>query len=399
MSYFSEFVGGSAPVGSIVQGPYNLTDPAYLPCDGRKVSRITYPLLSACLSNVGTFTSTNRVKPVTSVNAAICTHGLNFVMSGIAGGAGGMLTTPDGITFTQRATPVSTTVVSLISDGTNIVGATTGAVPVYSTDGGSTFAATATAGTATSTNVQTAMAHAPTLGANGRFCIANVSATQVATSDDRGVLWTLRTHGLGFTVMHVCWTGTKYLATLNTAGFVGVSADGISWALQAMPFRTSVANANGGGIVSDGAGKVLWIDAANTLIFTSTDHGANWSKRSFGTTSNGSIPGQGSVYVISMYLPSFANSRFFVSISSTFDCSFFCSSDLQSWVPVMEGFSTSRASPYAVFAHKSGVYLFNDAATTFLQTMVEDATRMYLPNNAQSESNNSNNFLPFIKVQ
>ena len=163
----SSILFSSAPVGSIVQGPYNLTDLAYLPCDGRKVVRATYPLLSACLSSIGTFTGTSRTKPVTSVSAAICTHGLNYVMSGIAGGAGGIVTTPDGITFTQRTTPTSTTVVSLISDGTNIVGAASGASPVYSTDGGATFTATATAGVSvTAGAVQTVMAYAVAVAVN-----------------------------------------------------------------------------------------------------------------------------------------------------------------------------------------------------------------------------------------
>ena len=400
MSYFSEFVGGSAPVGSIVQGPYNLTDPAYLPCDSRKVVRATYPLLSACLSSIGTFTGTGRTKPVTSVNAAICTHGLNYVMSGIAGGAGGILTTPDGITFTQRTTPASTTVVSLISDGTNIVGAASGASPVYSTDGGSTFTATATAGVSvTAGTVQTVMAYAPTLGANGRFCMANLNAstTQVATSDDRGVSWTLRTHGLGFTVIQICWTGTKYIATLNTIGFIGVSSDGITWALQTMPFRTNSASSFVGGIVSDGAGKVLWVDGFQTLTFVSLDHGATWSKRIFGATTNGASAG-----VMSLYLPSFANSRFFISVNangSTASCSFLTSADLQSWVPVIDAYSPSMTGSFNVMAHKSGVYFFNDSSTTACQTLVEDITKMYLPNNAQSEGSDSNNFLPFIKVQ
>ena len=397
MSYFSEFVGGSAPVGSIVQAPYNLTDLAYLPCDGRKVVRATYPLLSACLSSIGTFTGTNRTKPVTSVTAAICTHGLNYVMSGIAGGAGGIVTTPDGITFTQRTTPAGTTVVSLISDGTNIVGAANGASPVYSTDGGSTFAATATAGTITASTSPTAMAHAPTLGVNGRFCIANISAAQVATSDDRGVSWTLRTHGLGFTVMHVCWTGTKYIATLNTAGFVGVSSDGITWALQAMPFRTNPSSAAGGGIVSDGAGKVLWVDVFQSLIFVSLDHGAVWSKRTLGSASNGTATG----YLL-VATPSFANSRFFISVNMSnlnASCSFLTSADLQGWVPILDAYSPSMSSTANVMAHKSSVYFFNDATTTACQTLVEDTTKMYLPNNSQSEGSGSNNFLPFIKVQ
>ena len=394
MSYFSEFVGGSAPVGSIVQAPYNLTDLAYLPCDGRKLVRATYLLLSACLSSVGTFTGTNRTKPVTCVTAAICTHGLNYVMSGIAGGSGGILTTPDGITFTQRTTPAGTNIYSLISDGTNIVGAA-GSLSIYSTDGGSTFTASATTGITTGTTVQTAMAHAPTLGANGRFCIANIGTTQVATSDDRGVTWTLRTHGLGFAIRHICWSGTKYIGTLSTAGFIGVSSDGITWSLQAMPFLTNIATGSNGSIVSDGAGKVLWIDAGNALIYTSSDHGVTWSKRVFGVASNGLASG-----LMTLYMPSFANGRFFVSVNvANAGCSFLTSADLQGWVPVLDAYSPSMSSFYNVMAHKSGVYFFNDAATTACQTLVEDTTKMYLPNNSQSEIGSSNNFLPFIKVQ
>ena len=393
MSYFSEFVGGSAPVGSIVQGPYNLTDLAYLPCDGRKVVRATYPLLSACLSSIGTFTGTSRTKPVTSGSGAICTHGLNYVISGISGGSGGIVTTPDGITFTQRTTPTSTTVTSLISDGTNIVGAAKGALSVYSADSGATFIATATASISTLTNTPTSMAYASALGANGRFCIANINSTQIATSDDRGVTWTLRTHGLGASLMHVCWTGTKYICTLDIIGFIGVSSDGITWSLQAMPFRTNIATTNFGAIISDGAGKVLWADALSALIFTSLDSGATWSKRAFGVMTTGLSAGLFAVSWIS-----FVNGRFFIAPATNSGCTFLSSADLQSWAMVADAYSPNMTGAFNSMAYKSGVYLFNDSSA-FCQTIVEDLTKMYLPNGAQSEVGSSNNFLPFIKVQ
>ena len=202
-------------------------------------------------------------------------------------------------------------------------------------------------------------------------------------------------HGLGFTIMHVCWAGTKYIATLNTVGFIGVSSDGITWTLQAMPFRTTASGAGGGGIVSDGAGKVLWVDSSSALIYTSLDYGVTWSKRAFGVSSTASTSG-----LMSLLMPSFANSRFFVSVAvGASGCSFLASADLQGWVPVLDAYSPSMTSSFNVMAHKSGVYLFNDALTTACQTLVEDVTKMYLPNGAQSEAGGSNNFLPFIKVQ
>ena len=131
MSFASQFLGGGQPIGSIVQAPYNITDAAWLPCQGQRILRATYPQMSACQPTVGVFTATQRTKPGTSSGSAMCVQGANFVLAGPTG-ASAIITTPDGVTYTSRTTPAGTTVASLVSDGTNVVAAAVGANPLYS---------------------------------------------------------------------------------------------------------------------------------------------------------------------------------------------------------------------------------------------------------------------------
>ena len=390
----------SQPVGSIVQAPYNLTDPNYLPCDGRRVSRSLYPKLSACLPSIGTFTATSRTKAAVPTSSAIAADGTNWVVTGPVG-TNNLYTTPDGITYTARTTPAACDIRSILNDGTNFVaanGVAGGGAMQYSSNNGVTWntSATATVGSL-ATSFQTCMAYAPTLGANGRFCLAQGSSLSAWTSDDRGVTWTARTTGLAASgqIFHVCWTGQKFIATCGTATTIYTSTDGITWVAQLLPFVTTAATATAGSIVSDGSGKVLSILDSNKVI-TSLDHGVTWAVRFFiepATTST--------VSTSIGHVANYTNSRFsFFSAGTGWLLS---STDLVGWSLTGDIPSpATTAAARAAMSYKAGVYLVNsDNATTQAYTVTEDTSYLRLPLGAQSGSTGStwNNFIPFIKVQ
>ena len=390
MSFASQFLGGGQPVGSIVPAPYNITDAAWLPCQGQRILRATYPQMSACQPTVGVFTATQRTKPGTSSGSAMCVQGANFVLAGPTG-ASAIITTPDGVTYTPRTTPAGTTVTSLVSDGTNVVAAAAGANPLYSTDAGLTWLVSATPVVTGSYGQQT-IAYAPSLGANGRFLLLDQGTFTVWTSDNRGVTWTARPNGLSASLTGACWTGNRYIGPTSVANSLAVSSDGITWSAMLMPFSLGVNST----IVSDGAGKVLILDTSTNMAASSQDHGSTWAKRLFGGSTSGGVIGFTGV-------PSFANGRFFVTPAQpNAGFGFLCSTDLQAWVLASDVLLSGATGQPTTFAFKAGVYLTNGLSQT-VYSFTEDTTRMYLPGPAQNEagfgSASSNNFQPFIKVQ
>ena len=385
----------SLPVGSIIQAPYNLTDPTFLPCDYRKLLRATYLKLSACLPGIGVFTATARTKPAAPTSSAIAGNATNWVVTG-AVGTSNLYYTPDGITYNVTTTPATCDIRSLLNDGTNFVAANAVAgAMLYSTTNGTTWSTSASATVGAPTGgLQTCMTWASTLGANGRFCVAGGGAN-FYTSDDRGVTWTTRAHGLGGNVFHVCWTGTKFVATTGTAGVIYTSTDAITWVSQTMSFATTAATATQGSIVSDGIGKVLWIDVGSTgRIFTSLDNGVTWSVRGFSSVFTASSP----VMISSASgTATYTNGRFFMTLGGGSINQTLSSTDLVGWAYI--------ELPQAVLigatvSYKSGVYLCNaDNSSTASYTLTEDTTYMRLPYPMQNVNGSWNNFMPFIKVQ
>lgn len=350
MSSASQFFGGGAlPVGSIIQSPYNLNNPAWLLCDGRKVLRSAYPLLSDCLASVGTFTGTSRTKPAFPYSSAICNDGTNWIMAGnFTTGNAGIQTTPDGITYTQRTTNAEN-FLALLYDGVNVIASTTG-FPQYSTNGGVTWNVCVTGGSSSAVGVGS-LARAPSLGTVGRLILTG-GTTTYWTSDNRGVSWVARTSPVA--IYGVAWTGSKYIG-LNGDGSIITSSDGISWVIGAtnVPLITSF------NILSDGAGKVLLsgYDTAGGLINTSLDHGVTWTFRRFD--------------LLPFVSGGFSNGRFFIHASAGL---LMVSSDLVGWA-----FAYGVSVPGAQFSYKSGVYLGSVTNSVTNSSLVEDGTKMYLP--------------------
>lgn len=397
MSTLSQFSGGGVPIGSYLYAPYNINDPAYLPCQGQIILRSAAPLYAA-LQPVGTFTPTIRTKALSHSYPPIFANAANFVMPGPLG-TSAIQTSADGVTYTARTTPSIGNVVAILGDGTNIVALpdNTGVTPtaIYSTNGGVNWTSTATANISASPNSgqPSVLCHAPTLGAVGRFLF--VRESQVVTSDDRGVTWTAYNHGTGYSFVSVCHTGTKYVALTLTLGIVMTSTTGLtgSWTPQAVAFSQSWGTSQGH-IISDGAGRVLIVDTTLNLITTSTDHLATFSQRQFapgGFANTGAAP---------LGPPSYANGRFFIPTSSAGGVVFWVSSDLSGWLN-MPNVRVSSASGFCCVAHKAGVYLASVGGGTQALSMVEDTTRVYLPAGVQTtgSAGNGNNFNSYVRVK
>jgi hypothetical protein len=379
-----------APVGSSIQAPYNIADASYMPHDYRKLLRATYPKLSPCLPSIGVFTAVARTKTGTPTSSAIANNGTNWVVTGVVG-TNNLYYTPDGITYTATTTPASQDIRSVLNDGTNFVAVGTGGGnPLYSSTGTGTWSVSASAVLTNNSTLQTCMTWASSLGTVGRFCVVN-NSFNFHTSDDRGVTWTARNHGLGSNAFHVCWTGQKFIATTGTANVIYTSTDGITWSTFIMPFPTSAATATKGGPISDGSGKVLWVDGTTNAIYTSLDHGVTWSQRLFANP----LAAGGIIALSNSGAPSYTNGRFFLPTVSGV---LLVSTDLIGWAFA----DTPTAIAYtAGIAYKGSVYLCNvDNSTTAAYTLTEDTTYMRLPYPSQGGPANSwNNNMSFIKVQ
>jgi hypothetical protein len=365
------------------------------------------------------FTATVRTKASTPVFNAIATDGTRWVLTGAVGGASIQYTT-DGITYnagTGAGIGGASSFSALLYDGTNFVAINTGGGAggvSFSSNGGITWGLTGSTIGFPSAGLQTAMTRSPTLGTVGRICIVSGAgaATGAYTSDDRWVTWTVRNTTLAG-LFHVCWTGNRFIATCNSANTIVTSTDGITWTAQTPPMSTSAVAAAQGSIISDGAGKVLWLDALGTSIFTSVDHGVTWASRGFGYSSGAVGTNGGLAQHFNSAVANFTNGRFFICVSGTNTISqnqIYSSVDLASWALVETPQVLTNYTQFSI-SFKAGVY-FMSALNTSTQayTMTEDLTLMRLPQGHQGQNGYGttgggsyagswNNFMPFIKVQ
>jgi len=392
MSTLSQFTGagGSMPVGSIIQAPFTLTDPAWKRCDGSKVSRSLYPLLAAQLPDIGTFIGTDRVRPAlpSSVpsSGAVANNGTLWALSAAAG-VNAIQTTPDGINYTLRTTP-SVDVRALLHDGTNFIAVNGNGLPLYSPDG-VTWNTSSGGSAVSATFPQTCLTYAPTLGVSGRLCYARSTAT-VYTSDDHGATWVSREVGVT-EIYHVTWTGSKFIGTTSNLGQVAVSTDGITWTTQNLPKMSYYGGPGTMMIISDGAGRVLITNLGSiySYMLLSQDHGATW------TTKTLVSPGVNTV--VTGHVPSFTNGRFFVY----FNYGWAVSTNLIDWAIV--GDKSLIGGTVDSVSYMNGLYLVPNSGSAIAKTFVENTAEMYMPasmvtGNATNNSSASNADF-YIKVK
>jgi len=374
MSNSSQFRPGGLPVGTIVEAPYNLslTDSSWIPCNGQRLVRATYPLLASQFPSVGVFDGTQRTKTAAAAAGGCASNGTIWVAAS-ATGTTAIQTTPDGVTWTSRTTPSASNIPSsIIYTGTRFIFANAGAVAACHSTDGITWATGTGAPAVTNTSLQ-CLAYAPSASRVGHV----TSNANFYISNDHGQNWTTTAHGIAsFTPSSVVWTGNTFFSVQNNTQNAMTTANGTTgFGAVRLPFI--VFNSSQCGLQSDGNGRVtcFGIGSANIGLglWLSKDHGQTWSQVVFPLQVGQTILGTGAGHI------SYTNSRWFASTSY----GLVISSDGENWVyvPDIRLLDSVPASFSATVCFRSsGTYMVGGGgATTTATTIVEDTTKFYAP--------------------
>jgi len=164
------------------------------------------------------------------------------------------------------ATDGSTIVTGGISGGNPIIHTTTNGTS-YSTIGGLPFI---------SAGCVTGMAYSPTLD---RFCAVTNNATgEIATSDDAGATWTIRTAAAASSFDDVRWDAPRGLfIAVGTGGAIHTSPTGVTWTARTSGTASALETLATGG-------PLIVVVGASGALTTSPD-GITWTATTLGTSS------------------------------------------------------------------------------------------------------------------
>lgn len=354
MSSASQFFGGD-PIGTIKMG-INLPADKWIPCDGRSVSRATWPRLSPTFPT-GTFTGTARTLVETAPNSSTTASPTYFVATGSSAGTNSLQYSTDGATWVKTSVLHAAGATSCVLwAGSRFIATFGGVVRPHVTSGdnpGSTWIETI-GGPDSYNAVGYGMAYSPTL-----WRTVAINATQAFTLDDGATAWTTRsTTGLtGAT--SICWTGSRFLIAKYTGANLFSSADGITWSSTSFAMLSASAQ-----LVSNGAGAVvaLYLEGGTAKrVQVSTDHGANWTV----------VPLPGAVFTANTTL-SYSGGMFFVSGPGL---GFFVSQDGLNWQQEITPMQSAVSSKFA----KKGSAIVQIADTTTAYSFTESATDLRAP--------------------
>ena len=388
----------SAPIGSIIEAPYNFgaNNPGWLLCDHTQVNKADYPLLANQYpSRIGTFTPTIRTPATAPGSTAGASNGTIWAIAGLNTGTTCIQTTPDGVTWTSRTTPADFDTRSILYMTGNrwvAFGSLPGIQPLYSSDGAVTWNLATGATSVSAQASQSCAAWAPTIGVNGRICLAYGTGS-VFTSDDFGVTFTARATGVSGNVNGVCWSGTMFVANTSSITDIAVSTDGITWTAVSTPVNMSTtANST---IASDGLGRVA-LETASVAngagVMCSQDSGATWSMRllpSYIGTDNSTASHR-------THLVSFTNGLFFTSTPTAMSVS----TDLKTFIPIS---NLALTGGRANIVSNAGIYMGVVGALPTVRTITNNPSKMYLPGQVVSSGslayNSLTSHLQWIKAR
>jgi len=355
MSSASQFFGGD-PIGTIKMG-INLPADKWIPCNGRSVSRATWPALSAT-HPIGTFTGTARTLVETAPNASITASPTYFVATGSSAGTNSLQYSTDGATWVKTSVSHASGATSdVLWAGSRFIATFSSAVRPHVTSGdnpGSTWIAT-TGGPDSYNAAGYGMAYSPELG---RTVATNASSA--FTLEDGATAWTTRsTTGLtGAT--SICWTGSRFLIAKSTGANLFSSADGITWSSTSFALLSGSAQ-----LVSNGAGAVvaLYLEGGVAKrVQVSTDHGATWTI----------APLPGAVFTANT-IPSYSGGMFFVSSTGL---GIFVSQDGLNW---QQETTPMQSATDGKFAKKGSAIVQISNTTTTAYSFTESATDFRAP--------------------
>jgi hypothetical protein len=260
----------------------------------------TYPAISSIIANIWT----EQTNPKPQDLQAVCwgvpsgTNGLFVAVGeetlGSPSGDAYIVTSPDGITWTERVNPYSFDLYGVIFGGGKFVavGEVTTASPtqgsyILTSPDGVTWTHRSNPGNAR----LRAIAYGEPAGSptEGLFVAVGDAVgngdSLILTSPD-GITWTERSNPRGsLELQGVCWTGDLFVAvgqaaleSPTTGAYVVTSPDGITWTSRDNPRGTNL-NA----VASNGRGLVIAVgaynsDTANAYIIGSSDGGLTWEE-------------------------------------------------------------------------------------------------------------------------
>lgn len=366
MSTLSQF-GGGMPVGSIIQAPFTLTDPAWKRCDGSKIDRTLYPLLAAQVINIGGFVPTIRT-PASIPSRGLCVG--NNTSTVVASAANNSLqySTNNGVTWSASSNlPIS----GIVWTGVNFVtsGVNGASGPYYATTGAGFLNATGAG-----------------VPAGGDGTIACDTTGIVLLHQVGDGVYRSTNHGQAYTAISLVsasntttplvWTGQSFIAfgsSTNSNYQTSPSGSTGTWTLRTGPWSSAVLQA-----VSDGAGKVLIL--IGTGLFSSIDHGNTWVLVLTPTATS------------TLSTLSCANGKFTISVTNSSEVTI--SSDLISFISVPGMVAANSATTATAYA--GGNYCF--VGPSGITTATEDSTKMYLPTSRRISNIHVANYQEWIKV-
>lgn len=347
----SSSIPSGLPVGSVVHG-INLSEPEYVPCDGRPLARASYARLAE-LFPFGKLTGTVRALVESPAQYCIAASP-TYLVAAAASGVSAVQYSADGVTWSKAGvvTP-NIGVNSLIFAGTRwIATGNTGSAPFATSGDNPNSTWTALTGGTPSGVLRYGVAYSAALGRAA--LLSSGSSSTIHTLENGATALVARTASTAIR-SGICWSGSRFV-TINVAT-ISTSADGITWADAPLPEAAS----STAGIASNGAGAVV-ISGATSGLLVSQNHGATWAVAA--------IPG---VPADSSWRVYYSDDRFFVPTTSGVAMSL----DGLAWF--LEPQLIQLRATGNMFAKKGGAFVQIQAGFTVAYSFAESATEFNAP--------------------
>lgn len=269
MPSLSSLIGGSVPIGSIVQGQF-ANDPTFLPCDGSDQIAANYPMLDKTgLATFGGNTAAQRGLTQTVYWGLTAYGNGNFVVLPYGGGgtANYCCTSTDGISWAQRSLPATAAWAGVMFANGMFI-AWGGSYIITSTDG-------------ITWTIRSASVSVPTYGhmaySGSMFVMPAAGPTNAYYTSPDGITWTTRAN-LPASVIPtaISYAGGRFWLTFNdNSAIVYTSFDGLNWTQTPVPVGSPgpYRYFNVGSAVYSGAGARSY-DNGNSWIADSSIAGA-----------------------------------------------------------------------------------------------------------------------------
>jgi hypothetical protein len=231
--------------------------------------------------------------PGVSVSALlICEYFNNLFI--VAGLAGVLYSSADGLTWTSRTSQTSSNTIISSVVGSSVAVFVGAGGKISTTTDGTTYTAQ-TSGTSTAFS---SIAYAS--GLTNCFCAVGIAGI-IYTSTATATTWTARSSGIASKLDLVAASSSMYV-TAGT-GVILTSTDGVTWTLQnILTNGIGIVNTVFGGLIYDG----------HQFVLSGTSSGAVWSSVDGATwTYESSIPGIGNIYMYD------AGSEYYIALSNS----------------------------------------------------------------------------------